>query len=444
MIDGLKLEILNFNGEHWLNNNLLNFETPIDISTAELTGNRFVANYKGLRFTIIKSLVHDSLNYYLIQGSVHKFLNDGQNNYTDFTFTQLQHVVKELEDRFMISPEKAYIRSLEFGVNIHVPVMVDEVLKSLVSHKNKTFSTFNIEQRDVGKVLNQQSAKLKVYNKGLQYDLPDDNLLRVEVSVKKMVYLKQYGIRTLADLTDIAKIKPLGNLLLSWWQDIIYYDKKIKWKQATNWERKKLLYYAAPRNWQEFDRKQRFRAKIKFNELLAKYSTSTTHTEISNLIIKKWNDLADENCPRFNHDDKLNGSSYLSTNYPLEYRVKMYPKNPLNKICHKDKKQKRFCKTCKTSIDHKKSNAIYCSKKCANIQGAKLKKLQRANQKKTELKVLDRFLRILSKGQTIELRKIKARVSTIIIVERNKLTTLTSYRARKLLKEYKKGTVNNY
>lgn len=166
---------------------------------------------------------------------------------------------------------------------------------------NNTFVSIKIERVKVGKKIVQQRSEIKIYDKGKQYSLPIQNLTRIELAVKRMEHLKTYNIRTLEDLTKIEEIKPLGELLKNCWNNVIYFDKQLKWRQLTPFERKKILYYATPRNWEDFDKKQRYRAKKHFKELMSKYSTSTTHKEITELISQKINFLLSV-CPPINQD----------------------------------------------------------------------------------------------------------------------------------------------
>ena len=302
MIDGIKIEVSTLNGNTWKTNKLLQFYTYTNVNTGELLDRTVVAKYKGLKFFITQSTKYKNRVYYSVRCSLHKYHNNGKHNANDFTFFDLQNVISELQQKFNIDPKTSVLRNIEFGVNINTPVEAKEVLKNLVSYGSTPFVMLKIQAETLGKVISKQQYKLKVYNKGKQYKQPTINLLRYEVSVKKMIFLQKHGIKTLADLQDSSKINPLGSLLLSYWDDVIYYDKAINWKQLTDFERKKILYYATPRNWADFEKKQRLRAKKHFKALMYQYSTSTTHKEIYTLIANKWNDLTAVICPPFNHD----------------------------------------------------------------------------------------------------------------------------------------------
>ena len=297
MIDGIKIDVHSLNGSKWLSNKLLHFHTYTSVETGELLDGTIVAKYKGLKFFITQSTKYENRVYYSVRGSLHKYFNNGKHNANDFSFYDLQNVIQELQQKFNINPKTSTLRNIEFGTNVITPIDAKEVLKSLVCYGKYTFGTLKIEGLIVGKRIAKQQSSLKIYDKGKQYQKAT-NLVRFEIAIHKMIYLKKFGIVTLSDLQDIAKIEPLGSILLNYWDDVIYYDKKIDWKRLTEFERKKILYYATPRNWFDFEIKQRYRAKKHFKELMQQFSTSKTHKEIYNLIGLKWSDLSANICPQ--------------------------------------------------------------------------------------------------------------------------------------------------
>lgn len=308
MIDGIKIDVHSLNGSKWLSNKLLHFHTYTSVETGELLDGTIVAKYKGLKFFITQSTKYENRVYYSVRGSLHKYFNNGKHNANDFSFYDLQNVLQELQQKFNINPKTSTLRNIEFGTNINTPIDAKEVLKSLVCYGKYTFGTLKIEGLIVGKRIAKQQSSLKIYDKGKQYQKAT-NLVRFEIVVQKMIYLKKFGIVMLSDLQDITKIEPLGSILLNYWNDVIYYDKKIDWKRLTEFERKKILYYATPRNWSDFEIKQRYRAKKHFKELMQQFSTSTIHKEIYDLIGLKWSYLSANICPQINQDFKTKNES---------------------------------------------------------------------------------------------------------------------------------------
>lgn len=373
MICGVKIEVPYLNGIEWLENDFLDFYTSTNITTGEMKEHKLIAKYNSLTFTITASRKYENVNYCQVQGSLHKYFNQGEHNANDFTFKDLQDVLTDLNTKFKIKPSKSILRNLEFGVNILSPIPVKEILKNIVAYGNNSFATLKIEGVTVGKWIEKQQYRIKVYDKGKQYKRKTKNLVRIEISVNKMMYLEKYHISKLECLENINTIKNLGHLLTDFWNDTIYYDQKLKWKLLSEFERKKVLYYAAARNWEEFSRVQRYRAKKHLSEITEKYGTGKSKIEISNLIILKWEQLAAAKCIRFNQVKKEDLSNSMYTNYPLEHTVKT-----LHVEYDKTKaKSTRECSVCKTDISQKRKDAVYCSKKCNNSFQAKKRKEKR-------------------------------------------------------------------
>lgn len=477
MIDGVKIDVPNVSAE-WLSNELLDFHAMANLKTGELDGTQ-TAHYQGLTFIITTSTKYLDTVYCSVRGSLHKYHNKGETNANDFTFEQLQEVIKDLAEKFHIDPATAILRNLEFGVNIFAPITAKALINNLVAYNSHPFLDFKIQGVKVGKGFGTYNYQVKIYDKGKQEKKPIKNLVRVEVAVNKMRYFERYNITTLADLADPAKVQPLGAVLVDYWQTAIYYDKQVNWKQLTDFERKKLLYYATPRNWQDFNRIQRMRAKVHFQKLISRYATTSTHSDTAHLIAKKWDALTAEKCIRMHHDLRANRSRKMYTIAPLECTVQTYT-NTLTEIKQK-KVQKmvqkkptvstekttpemgNFCRTCAKDISHKKANALYCSKRCNNSHHAKERKKKRNYQKKVETARLAEILAGLHRSRllllveymdngTPEAVQLYQNEITAPWYWANKVTrvtlkgtgeTFTSYRAKKLIYSISKLNIRN-
>ena len=470
MIDGIKIDVHSLNGSKWLSNKLLHFHTYTSVETGELLDGTIVAKYKGLKFFITQSTKYENRFYYSVRGSLHKYFNNGKHNANDFSFYDLQNVIQELQEKFSINPKTSTLRNIEFGTNVITPIDAKEVLKNLVCYGKYNFGTLKIEGLIVGKRIAKQQSSLKIYDKGKQYQKAT-NLVRFEIAVHKMVYLKKFGIVTLSDLQDIVKIEPLGSVLLSYWDDVIYYDKKIDWKRLTEFERKKILYYATPRNWSDFEIKQRYRAKKHFKELMQEFSTSTTHKEIHNLIGSKWSDLSAKICPQINQGCKPKNESRNVHKLTVSIHGYNMDKSTLkkeNEKIHKNHTQKSLimiakkCKVCSSNISHKRTSTIFCSKKCNNHFHGKLRTQRNQQKRKLERQNLDKLLKLIPKKvlwfwityntkndvglfsdylYQSEINTTQDWINNILQVsvtgfrKNEKPIILTSYRARKLIKE---------
>ncbi len=407
MVDGVKIDVPTLNGAEWFNNPLLDFFTYTSTTTGVVRDKTQIAHYRGLTFIITASHKYSGTFYCSLRGSLHKYYNEGNHNANDFTITQLYEVITDLQNKFQIDPNTAVLRNVEFGVNIHTAQTAQTIIHNLVALYNEPYRDFKIEGVKVGKGIGKYNHTLKIYDKGKQSNIPTKNLMRIEIAVKRMRYLEKYGIHTLADLVNIDKIQPLGDMLVDYWANSIYYDKALKWRELSNYQQKKVLYLATPRNWADFNPMQRMRAKQFFQKITAENGTTSTHTEISNLITEKWHKLTADNCICMHHDFTENGSKELYMIAPLEYTGKTYTK-PTNKkspkkvrksTIKKHHKKGSKCRTCKTDISHKKANTLYCSKRCNNSYQAKQRKLKRQKLKKSETKALNKLLAQLHRSK---------------------------------------------
>lgn len=483
MIDFVKIYVSNKVAEKWLNTPCLKFSIDVFYNTGEISKNKVIAKYKGLTFTIFyKDNTHTNVARLQVVGSLHKYWNSGKHNFNDFTFYDLVNIIEDLENKFYINPNISTVHNLEFGVNICLPFSVSELLLNLVAYKNKDFKTLSNGRKRIGKQVVNQKHRIKIYDKGKQSNLQVKNLARFEMHYNKMAELKKYGIVTLQDLTDIHKITPLISELLNFWDNIIYYDKSINLKNLSPTQQKRVLYSATPRNWIEFGKRQRTRAKKRFNELMNLHG-STSQKDISSLIVSKWQQLATKKCPPFIHPKKnmqQQKSVHLLPVSMYGYKVdkttlkKPPPKSSKNThkktvvllpiiTIKKSPSKKRNCKNCKTDITHKKKNAKYCSKKCNNkFNGNKrtVKRQKRILQEKTALKKLLLIIQkrnfdlwITYKEANIlytdfltskEIRTVKEwvkKIQTVKISKHRKNANpliLNSYRARKLITEINK------
>ncbi len=470
MIDYIKMYVKNLKvAEKWLNSVYLKFNVEIGYNTGEISKNKIIANYRGLKFTIFhKDTTLTKIVRLQVTGSLHKYRNKGKHNYNDFDYSNLLEVIKELESKFYIHPYTTTIHNIEFGVNVFIMIEVNEMLKNLIAFKTYNFKTLSEDKQSIGKQLVNLNHRLKIYNKGKQSKLKTKELLRVEMHYNKMNELKKYNITTLADLTSLRNLKPLIKEITNRWSNIIYYDKSINLKHLTPTQQKRVLYSAIPRNWVEYTKKQRMRAKKRFKELMSKHG-STTQKDINDIIVNKWAELTAEKCPPFNHPEKeiqQQKSVPLLTVSIDGYKGDKTTLKKNNRIISKKRviflpiipNKKKVCKNCNTDISHKRESAKYCSKKCSNKVTGKKRTLKRQKKILQEKESLKKIFKALNKSKlsltisykhdnktyTDKLMQKEIKTTKIWIRNTQKIVVvgycknappivLTSYRARKLL-----------
>lgn len=193
-------------------NNLTLYKTPF-----------LQAFYKGLEFRIYES------EYITVEGSLHKYWNNGAHNFNDFGINEIDEVVKELNNKFGITPTNCVLRQLEIGVNINTPIKTKTILKQCLLHKTDLLKW--LYTKDEGNYIQAQHQRqiLKIYDKRTHYEkkgfIISKEILRIEVKYRKMIELNAKGIYTLQDLLNYG-LENFTTVLLKKWQEVIFCDYK--------------------------------------------------------------------------------------------------------------------------------------------------------------------------------------------------------------------------
>lgn len=456
-IDGVKILCKNTNPSEW--ENILSFNTKVDEITGEIKSDIRTAYYRGLFFEIKPTRKDPTRHHCIIRGSLAKFYNHGIHNGFDFNIPMLRQTIEELQKRFKVNPNTAVLQHVEIGVNINTAKPPKDIIRGLIAYQSDYFTALRMDEVFTGKQIQRQEYQFKVYNKALLMPKNNLNLLRVELAIKSTKKARKYGLNTLSDLIGSTKLDKVKPDIIEFWKNMVFHDTGINLRQMTNRQKQKFLYYLAPKHWAEFSRKQRFRAKANFEALKAEFSTSTTQVEILQKLASKLEDLTAEkgNALRnvFEEIDSQKKERFTPYYKPVKRTQNHSPKKLKESSFKSVKTIRRKCRVCKKDITDKKTGALYCSKTCNNkAQDKKLKK-KRRQARSLEIKELNRLLAKL-KGSQLSLMVTIQKDNTLttktynqseIYWSRNKISnikrlqvpgtrmvTLTSYRARKLIK----------
>ncbi len=295
MVDFVRLNIKN-PAVHNLTENLqLEWVSKVNKKTGVLEKKR-IAEVNGIEF---KSYTD---NFLIVSLSLHKYWNfingNGQQNYNDFTFSDLQKTIETLCALLDLSPDQCKIENIEYGVNVIPPFPTEEILNNLILHKRKPFNRERETDIDSLRCKHSQII-IKIYDKGLQaYKLKWipylDKIFRYENKATKMERLKGIGIFTLNDLLNKDKLLQLGELLQADFDDLVFSDNTIPQDQLTPSERLILANGRNPLYWEQLnkDNPNYFPKKLKrFRELVMKYGTRNYTDNLKQLISEKWNEL---------------------------------------------------------------------------------------------------------------------------------------------------------
>jgi hypothetical protein len=215
--DYIKCEVIGLDKNHFLKN-------PNLIFTPKIRG-RDEVHFYYLIDQNIKLKIYES-GIIFIEGSLHKYANNGVHNYDDFTPTQFFRVLVLLNQRFGIKPINMRILCLEHGFNITPPIDPDLIIDHLLKHKQKNVEILLSNDRAKYLQFKHGNYILKIYNKGKQYNC-EHQILRIEVKQTNWHEYRTIGINTLDDFIKHDKTT-FVNSLLTKWNEVLFYDPTIK------------------------------------------------------------------------------------------------------------------------------------------------------------------------------------------------------------------------
>ncbi|WP_242120943.1 hypothetical protein [Aestuariivivens sediminicola] len=226
MIDYIKSNLINIDLDTLRDNELLDFCNKINLKTGEL-GIYSNAFFRGLEFKIYEPTKVYPNGRATVEGSLHKYWNNGQHNFNDFGIIQIIEVTNDLQEKFSISRENCVLKQLEIGVNINPPINTETILKQCLMHKTNVLKwTFTKDEGNYIQFKNQRHF-IKIYDKKIHYTNKgyhiDNEIMRIEKKWTKMIELNKRGIYTLNDLINYGLIQ-FKNDLLKVWQNVLYCD----------------------------------------------------------------------------------------------------------------------------------------------------------------------------------------------------------------------------
>ena len=187
------------------------------------TGYRYL-NKNGLDFRIGIKKNH-------IKGSLHKWFNTennlGEQNHTDFTYSQLVSAIDTLISITGVNHLK--ISRLEVGVNIDSDLNLKRVINNgFLFYKKRTHNSLeNFNGSGLLKRFKTSKYDFKIYDKGLQYALDGDlntSKLRLEIVYKTSSELRKLGIGCLTDLKCKSTLRRIFADLLKKFNDFVIVD----------------------------------------------------------------------------------------------------------------------------------------------------------------------------------------------------------------------------
>lgn len=224
MYDFIKLEV---KGKSFKELRNLDFQYKVSpksgvFGNIDRNGKEYAIRADVLHKNLKIELIQGKNEYITISGSLHKYFNEQNINYTDYTFGNFISTVQKIENELNIDKEDMRVLNLEYGVNIDTLLGVRKILQNVIVHKKKEFCTPIYDANGFSKKAKHYNYDVKLYDKGLQNKL-DYDLMRYEISVNKPEMLKDLGIIKLSDL-NLECSNMLANNLITQFKNILLYD----------------------------------------------------------------------------------------------------------------------------------------------------------------------------------------------------------------------------
>lgn len=367
MIDGVKCSCIGLNADLWRNNPLLDFGLCVSETTGELLTERREAQMCSMHFVLTPARGNGfSCSFH---GSLHKYKNGDGTNHDTYTFTELSETLDGLVRDYGIDLSTTAIHGMEVGINIPLEFKPEIILKNVICHKGKPFDSLISNKRKLGLICVYTDYSIKLYDKGHQSKIEglDKYVLRYEVKAHRQRVLEPFNIRTLADLKDIEKVTALICLLLERLDEIVFFDYSFKSGQLSeskrlNWER-----YSNPNYWANLNRRDHYKARKKYAELLSKYNCIDWYKFVSKHTVKIWFDLSAIKHKKGRHFPRyLKGLESIKkeTISKLVYVLEDVAGGDVGKRKEKPSKNTpRYCIVCGREITRQKSGSLFCSEK---------------------------------------------------------------------------------
>jgi hypothetical protein len=354
MDDFIKLLNVATDSEKLLANPILKDYWHTDVMTNDGDVRKDYAEYLGLRFTVKNGNSQ-------IEGSIHKYRNNGKHNYDDFSCKDAIEVIKGLCNDFEIDPYRTEVNNLEVGVNVILPFPVKLVLDNLVTYKGDWFKP-EVEDGIRYYQCKKKQFYIKIYDKGLHFNLPD-NVLRFEIKVIRKQYFERCKIPIywLSDLMNPDIYPQLAELLTATFKDILFNDNRIEINGLN--ETEQIIYYKGsnPNTWEgksktEREKKERQRFRAEFINLL---KTHRKEEDFRGITLEKiWSKSRElsrfyrENETVFRMNDTRPKSGIVPFLY-FKYNIE---------TGHSDNTKIKKCAGCRKVL--KDNQKTYCSEKC--------------------------------------------------------------------------------
>ena len=297
MIDNVKLFVNDKHRfeNHIINNGLMELSSTVNHYTGEVNEYPKRGNDLNLNVNITQ-------NQATILGSIHKYNNliedEGNQNFNDFTFCQIQQVIRELTEKYKIKNDTS-ITNLEFGFNLMVEKDPKLIIDSNLLMNNYKSPNKNLKFLGRGdyKEFQLTDYNIKFYNKSKQFKL-GTHVLRIELKITRKRFLQKLDIYSLEDLMYNWTYVKLFEDFIDKFEGLMIVDE-FDADLIPEKDYNKLIKYTNPNYWISIKGKSPkviYRLKKDFNILLNKYDLLKTKNELREKLESKFIELLNSDC----------------------------------------------------------------------------------------------------------------------------------------------------
>jgi len=222
-LDYINCEVIDTDINDIINYSNVQFTGKFNQTTGEeIQQNKIFGNLDNLKFKYVPETTTTPKLY--LQGSIHKYNNDGLHNYNDFDKDALNESLSKLHFNTGILPKNLRLKGIECGYNFNTPCPVETALNHTLYWGKKPFKHF---QYGIGKESGTSKETLSFYAKGAQHRI-DECLGRIELKIKDWSpYRLNYNLNTLEDLIKFDQTIFI-NKLLNAWNSVIFINPDLK------------------------------------------------------------------------------------------------------------------------------------------------------------------------------------------------------------------------
>ena len=266
--------------------NRIDFNGSYNESTGEpekILANGKKASYRSTAW--IKNIKLDLFpkGYIELDGSLHKYYNDGKHNYNQFGIKEAEIALKQLIEVTRLQLPYYKVRSVEVGVNLMPQITSDDIINNALMYKRRPFEAKYCTDEGNYRQATLSEYLVKLYNKRLHYEIQGydigHEIIRFELKINKMRMLAKYRVFTLEDLMnnieDIAK-----DMLPKAWMEVILYDPTMN-KQTEE----QTIKYANVNFWRGISKERRYNYHHKKLYRLMEGNTCAIQAQVKDVML---------------------------------------------------------------------------------------------------------------------------------------------------------------